>query len=132
HAPTDMPRSYVPVLMGLKLPEILLLLGCTGVIVALVAAFRRSLTPRMRAIHLGVAMAAALPVLVTVATRPAMYNGIRHFVFVIPPLAVAGGLAGAWIAERAARFSRAAPGVLAACLVFGLALPILEMARLHP
>ncbi len=36
-----------------------------------------------------------------------MYNGIRHFVFVMPPLAApAGGLAGAWIAARAVRFGR--------------------------
>ena len=132
HAPTDMPRSYVPVLMGLKLPEILLLLGCAGVAGALVAAFRPSLKPRARAIHLSVALAVALPVLVTVATQPAMYNGIRHFVFVMPPLAVAGGLAGALLAQHAARWGRFALGLLAACFAAGAALPVAGMVRLHP
>jgi hypothetical protein len=132
HAPTDMPRSYVPVLMGLKLPEILLLFGCAGVAGALVAAFRPSLKPRARAIHLSVALAVALPVLVTVATQPAMYNGIRHFVFVMPPLAVAGGLAGALLAQHAARWGRFALGLLAACFAAGAALPVAGMVRLHP
>jgi hypothetical protein len=90
------------------------------------------LTPRQRAIYFGIALAAALPVLVTLVTRPAMYNGIRHFVFVMPPLAVAGGLAGVWIAERAARFGRFVPALLALCFAAGVALPVVEMARLHP
>ncbi len=50
-----------------------------------------------------VALAALLPLAVTIALRPAMYNGIRHFVFVLPPLAVLGGLAGAWLIEAARR-----------------------------
>jgi hypothetical protein len=61
-----------------------------------------------------------------------MYNGVRHFVFVLPPLAVAGGLAGAWIADRAARLARFVPFVLAAILTAGIALPVLGMVRLHP
>ena len=101
--PPDMPRSYVPVLMGLKLPEIFSLLAGAGLAGALVAACRSALTPRTRAVLLALALAAVLPVAVTVMARPAMYNGIRHFVFVLPPLAVAGGLAGAWIAGHAAR-----------------------------
>jgi hypothetical protein len=130
--PTEMPWDYVPLLMGLKLPEIFLLLGCAGVLGSAVAVCRPQLTPRSRAVYLSIALAAALPVLVTLVTRPAMYNGIRHFVFVMPPLAVAGGLAGAWIAERAARFGRVALGLLAACFAAGVALPVVEMARLHP
>jgi hypothetical protein len=130
--PVEMPWDYVPLLMALKLPEILLLLGCAGVAGSLVAACRGVLTPRQRAIYFGIALAAALPVLVTLVTRPAMYNGIRHFVFVMPPLAVAGGLAGVWIVERAARFGRFVPALLAVCFATGVALPVVEMARLHP
>ncbi len=54
---------------------------------------------------------------------PAMYNGVRHFVFVLPPLAVAGGLAGAWIANwiagHAGRFAR--PALAALALIFAAA-----------
>jgi hypothetical protein len=47
-------------------------------------------------------------------------------VFVLPPLAVAGGLAGAWIAQRIGRVA------LAVIVAAGVALPALGMARLHP
>jgi hypothetical protein len=65
-----------------------------------------------------------------------MYNGIRHFVFVLPPLAVAGGLAGTWIinwiVERAACFGPPALAAFAVIFAAGVALPVIGMARLHP
>jgi hypothetical protein len=134
--PPDMPRSYVPMLLGLKLPEIFLLLGAVGVLGTFGAALRAGNSPRLRAITFTVALAAILPIAVTIIARPAMYNGIRHFVFVLPPLAVAGGLAGAWFAnwtiERAAHLHRAALAVLIAIVAIGVALPATGMVRLHP
>jgi hypothetical protein len=61
-----------------------------------------------------------------------MYNGIRHFVFLTPPFAVLGGLAGAWIAERIVPYGRALTAAAVIVLVAGLALPVADMARLHP
>jgi hypothetical protein len=134
--PPDMPRSYVPTLLGLKLPEILLLMGGAGVICALFAAFQAKTEPRRRAMLFAVALTAVLPIVVAVIERPAMYNGVRHFVFVLPPLAVAGGLAGAWIANWIAshttRFRRPALAALALIFAAGVALPAIGMARLHP
>ena len=134
--PTQMPRSYVLTLLGLKLPELLLLTSSIGLLGMLVAAFRTRSTPRTRAAHFAVALAAILSIAATVLTRPAMYNGIRHFVFVLPPLAVAGSLTVTWIvnwiAERAAPVSRAALGALALIFVAGVAWPAIGMVRLHP
>src|SRR5579862_6972076 len=98
----DMPRSYVPTLVALKLPEVLLALGLCGIAGAIVAVAGRGRggSAGHRAALLAVVLAATLPILITIAARPAMYNGIRHFVFTVPPLAVLGGLAGAWIARR--------------------------------
>jgi len=130
----DMPRSYVPTLVALKLPEILLALGGCGIAGATVAVASRKHggDAEHRAALLAVLLAATLPVLVTVATRPAMYNGIRHFVFVVPPLAVLGGLAAAWIVRRLERQGRVALGAGALVLLLGIASPVAEMARLHP
>src|SRR5258706_7708891 len=50
--PPDMPRSYVPMLLGLKLPEIFLLLGTAGVLGAFAAAVRPGISPRFRAMSL--------------------------------------------------------------------------------
>jgi hypothetical protein len=128
----DMPRSYVPMLFALKLPVILSVLGFGGVAGALVAAFRGNVAANRRAVLLLVALAALLPLAVTIALRPAMYNGIRHFVFVLPPLAVLGGLAAVSLIEMAARRLRFAPIAAALVLVAGVAVPVVEMVRLHP
>ena len=97
---TDMPRSYVPTLLRSKLPELFFVLGFGGAAGALIAALRNDLPPNRRAALLVVVLAAIVPLAVTIALQPAMYNGIRHFVFVLPALAVLGGLAGAWLAAR--------------------------------
>ncbi|HEX4829208.1 MAG TPA: glycosyltransferase family 39 protein [Xanthobacteraceae bacterium] len=128
----DMPRSYVPTLFALKLPLILSVLGFGGAAGALVAAFRGNVATNRRAVLLLVALAALLPLAVTIALRPAMYNGIRHFVFVLPPLAVLGGLAAVYLIEIAARRLRFVPIAAALVLVVGMAVPVVEMVRLHP
>jgi 4-amino-4-deoxy-L-arabinose transferase-like glycosyltransferase len=131
-SPPDMPRDYVPVLLALKLPEMFSGLAIVGVTGALFTIGRRTLAPRRRAVLLSIALAAILPIVVTVIVRPAMYNGVRHFVFVLPPLAVAGGLAFAYVAERAARFGLLAIATALALFVAGLVFPVIDMARLHP
>jgi len=130
----DMPRSYVPTLAALQLPEILLALGLCGLAGAIVAVAGRNRggSAGHRAALLAVVLAATLPILVTIAARPAMYNGIRHFVFVLPPLAVLGGLAGAWIARRLEPLGRAAIAMGALMLFVGAVSPVIAMARLHP
>jgi Dolichyl-phosphate-mannose-protein mannosyltransferase len=128
----DMPRSYLPILFGLQLPELLLALSIAGLTGALAMVARPSVPVRRRAIYLSLMLAAILPLAVAIATRPAMYNGIRHFMFVIPPLAVLGGLAGGSLLERARQLGR--PVLVAGCafLLAGVALPLIEMVRLHP
>jgi hypothetical protein len=128
----DMPRSYVPTLFALQIPELLLLLGLGGVAAAFVIAARRDVAPPRRAAFLLLAIAATLPIALTVITRPAMYNGIRHFVFVIPPLAALGGFAGAWLIERLRSFRRPALAAASAALVGFAMLPVVDMVRLHP
>src|SRR5262249_48956855 len=128
----DMPRTYVPWLFALTMPVILLVLGALGIAGAALALTRRDMPAGWRAGILVTGLAATVPILVALLTRPAMYNGIRHFVFVAPPLAVVGGLAGAWIISRFAAMSRFAGAAAGAAIAFGLALPTIDMIRLHP
>lgn len=128
----NMPRSYVPVLFSLKLPELFLALAAAGYAVIGMAAFRSDIAIRRRASLVLIAIAAILPILIAVIARPAMYNGIRHFLFVLPPLAIVGGVAGAWIVERVLGWSRRAAIAVATIILIGLALPASHMVRLHP
>ena len=128
----DMPRAYVPTLLGLTLPELLLALSVAGLIGAIVLTLRGDVPVRRRAVYLVIALAAALPIAVAVVTKPAMYNGIRHFVFLAPPIAVLGGLAGGYLLVRVRTYGSAAGVAACAVLFAGLAAPAVEMVRLHP
>ena len=128
----DMPRSYAPTLLAVQLPELMLALGLCGMAGAVFYVARWHRAGGGRQGVLAVVLAATLPVLLTVITRPDIYNGVRHLVFVLPPFAVLGGLAGAWIFRRLERGGGlwVAAGGLA--LVVGTASPVIDMVRLHP
>lgn len=128
----DMPASYLPHLLMLKLPLILLALGMVGVIGTFILAARPSLTASRRAGLLVLALAFVLPIATASVMHPAFYNGLRHFVFVVPPLAIAGGLAFGWLFERAQAHGHAAMAALCAVLLGGISLPVYDMVKLHP
>ena len=128
----DMPVSYLPRLFALKLPEIMLALGLTGLAGAFVMAMRRDRPANRRAAMLTLALSPLVPIAIAMITHPAFYNGLRHFIFVVPPFAVAGGLAFGWLFERARTHGMAAIAALFAILIAGISLPIYDMVKLHP
>ncbi|MBB4369066.1 4-amino-4-deoxy-L-arabinose transferase-like glycosyltransferase [Bradyrhizobium sp. cir1] len=128
----DMPWSYLPTLFALQLPEVMLVL-MGGAVVSTFALLPRGDVPaRRKTILLMLTLAATLPLAIAMVKRPALYNGIRHFVFVIPPMAVLGGVAFAWAMERLRANHRTWQPVVLATFCFGLALSLAEMIRLHP
>ncbi len=132
YAVTDMPASYLPHLFFLKLPEITLALGFAGAAGTIIATANRALALTRRANFVLLAASAFLPVAVAMVTHPALYNGLRHFVFVVPPFAVLGGLAAAWLFKRTKAVGLWTAGTLVVVFIGGLALPISDMVRLHP
>jgi hypothetical protein len=98
----------------------------------LVAAANAAVAIERRAALLFLAVSALFPIAYVVLTRPAGYNGIRHFVFLLPPFAVLGGLAGAWLMARLMRLSWAAAAAVAAFIVAGLVEPVVAIVKLHP
>jgi hypothetical protein len=127
-----MPASYLPQLFVLKLPEIMLVFGLAGTFGSLMAVCSHNLPLTRRANLLLVTASAFVPVVVAMLTHPALYNGLRHFVFVVPPFAVLGGLAGAWMFDRARAIGPWAAAAFIAVSIGGLALPISDMVRVHP
>jgi hypothetical protein len=128
----DMPWSYLPTLFALQLPEVLLGLLAAGVAGTVMSLSRGDVPARRKTILLMLTLAAILPIAVAMVKRPALYNGIRHFIFVIPPMTVLAGTAFArgmdWLKENHRSWQPAAMAVFA----FGLLLPLSEMIRLHP
>jgi hypothetical protein len=128
----DMPWSYLPTLFALQLPEVLLALSIAGAVGSFVALPRNDVTARRKTIFLMMTLAATLPLAIAMVKRPALYNGIRHFIFVIPPMTVLAGVAFGWAMDRLKENRRAWQPVLLAVFGFGLLLPLGEMIRLHP
>jgi hypothetical protein len=130
----DVPRTYVPVYLAIKLP---LLLGL-GVAVALL--FAAGLAPaanaarqfmRRRETAL-VAIAAFLPVICQVIGRGPAFSGMRHFLFVVPPLAVLAGVgfdsALGWLQLRRRALANAAAVVIGVWFLWTASVVV----RLHP
>lgn len=129
----QVPGSYLATYLLIRLPELFLL----GIAFALLGALRAApvlSTPqgRREALRwLPVGLAAGFPLAYTLLAAPPLYNGIRHFTFLLPPLAVlaAAGLVAA--AGRAARFPRAQLVAVAACGFLAVA-HLVTLVRLHP
>jgi hypothetical protein len=128
----DMPWSYLPTLFALQLPEVLLGLLVAGVVGTIMSLSRPDVPGRRKTVLLMLTLAATLPLVIAMVKRPALYNGIRHFIFVIPPMTVLAGLAFARGMDRLRENRRSWQPVVLAVFAFGLLLPLGEMIRLHP
>jgi hypothetical protein len=128
----DMPASYVPRLLALKLPEVMIVLGLAGILGTLFALSRSVLPIRRRASLLLIICAVVVPVGYAMISRPALYNGLRHFTFILPPLAAISGIALATICNWLGNRSRAALAAGVALFAIGVSVAVADMVRLHP
>src|SRR5690606_18793078 len=122
----DMPLSYVPQLLVLKLPETVLVRGI------LFAATRSAIPVHRRATLLLILGAAIVPVAYTMISRPALYNGLRHFLFIVPPIAVIAGVTCASLVTWLHARGTAALTAGIAILGLGVSATIVDMVQLHP
>src|SRR5436305_108363 len=128
----DMPWSYLPTLFALQLPEVLLGLLAAGVVGTLMSMSRAEVPARRKTILLMLTLAATLPLVIAMVKRPALYNGIRHFIFVIPPMTMLAGASFAWLMNWLRERHRSWQPAVVAVFAFGLMLPLSELIRLHP
>jgi hypothetical protein len=116
------------------LPEPVILLLAGGAAWWIAAAWRehRMLPRPLVAGHAMLAAAAILPVALVVFGHSVLFNGLRHIMFILPPLACLAGL----VAEAGlAWLRRVRPAVRVAVLVVAgvlVALHVATMAALHP
>ncbi|HEX3954969.1 MAG TPA: hypothetical protein VHW90_15435 [Stellaceae bacterium] len=92
---SDLPWEYLPTYIVLALPELILALLIASAVLAVAALLkhRRDL-PRNAALGLFlVGFTIVFPVAYAIAIKAVLFDGMRHFLFVLPPIAVAAGLA---------------------------------------
>jgi hypothetical protein len=128
----EVPGHYLAAYLLVRLPE-LFLAGLALALLAGVRALPALAQARRSALPwLPVALAALFPLAYTLLAAPPLYNGLRHFSFVLPPLAVlaGAGLFHAWqgLRVRPPLLRRAVLGACALAVLGQLGL----LARLHP
>jgi hypothetical protein len=130
---THVPWNYLPTYFAFQLPELVSVCFIATCVAACVwlwrSVARREPLPWLPAL---LAFAVLLPPAYAIVRGSTLYNGLRHFLFVIPPLCVLGGLGlarfGSWLGSR--RRVLLAPFLLAVGVL--AAEPALALVRLHP
>jgi hypothetical protein len=131
-ASEQLPRSYVPTFLTMILPEFYFLaLGAGGALVLaryVFAARRPGLVSRWP--YLLLAFACVWPPVVAIVLHSTLYDGIRHFMFILPPLAILAGI------SLTALLESAAPALLKGGVLVGVlaaaAVTLVDMIQLHP
>ena len=128
----ELPRSYLPVHILLTLPELVVALALGALTWGVVLAWRQNrIHDRGRLLaYLIVCFAAVFPIAYAVAIKAVLFDGMRHFLFVVPPMVViAAIMLDRLIAWPKARVAQRA--LLALLAIYG-AYHASLMVRLHP
>ena len=127
----SLPRAYLPGLLAVKTPEILLVALAGAAVMGVRALIRPRPPIDARTLHVvAVATAALFPIVYFVVARPVAYNGMRHFLFLFPPLSVVGALALDRALARAP--SPAWRTAVVAAMLFAAAVEVRTLVALHP
>ena len=121
---TDLPRSYLPVLLNIQFTEPYLL----GVYIGLGILVWRLLRDRIRTdLLLYIGLGFALPLFGLIVLRPPLYNNFRQILFLIPAMTLSAGFAFELV------FSKLSQSWARILLIIAIALPgIYSSAKLYP
>lgn len=124
------PRYYVPVYLLIKLP--LAMLAGAALAVVLTAWPGSGESARRRRETVMIAIAAAFPVLCEVVAHGPAFCGLRHFLFVLPPLAILAGLGLDGMAMRLGGLQRGLGAVALTVVTAAFTWNAVTLYRLHP
>jgi hypothetical protein len=127
---TELPWTYLPVWFANTLPEfygVAAILGIAGLV-----AWRRTTAIDMSRVILIVLLwiSVILPVVLVIVRRSVLYDGVRHLLFVVPPLAIGLAIGAAAFFQHVR--SRTAHAIAWIALILTAATTIADMVRLHP
>ncbi len=130
---SEVPRWYIPAYLLIKLPLILLVgLGTALVFATSSRLAQATFEPRARREIGLVALTAAIPVLLHVISHGPAFSGMRHFLFVVPSLAVLAGIGCDALITRLACWRPSAGMAAGVAVIAALLWPASILARLHP
>ncbi|MBN8986427.1 MAG: hypothetical protein J0H32_18595, partial [Rhizobiales bacterium] len=124
------PRLYVPIYILIKLP--LLMLAGAMLAMAFAALARGGIDRRTRSEVAMVAFAVIFPVLCEVVAHGPAFCGLRHFLFVLPPIAVLAGIGLDIAVMRLSAVRRQLGVAVLAVVIVGFGWNAVTLVRLHP
>ncbi|MGC2413350.1 MAG: glycosyltransferase family 39 protein [Stellaceae bacterium] len=127
----DLPWEYLPTYILLALPELVLVLLIAAVALVPIGLIRQGLGRREAVLGLFLlGFTIVFPVAYAILIKAVLFDGMRHFIFVLPPIAVAAALtmdrALTWLSEAPYR-----QAIYAALGLYGIA-HVTTMVLLHP
>src|SRR5258708_1339669 len=131
-AAADLPWTYLPTYIVLALPELILALAVAAPVAAVLRLCRLPRGERRDWLlrHGLVAFAIVFPISYAVEIKAVLFDGMRHFIFLLPLVAVAAALVADALLDRLARFEYRRP-VYATLALYGIG-HLSLMAMLHP
>jgi hypothetical protein len=128
----NVPRLYVPIYILIRMPLLTLLGATLAMLFATVPRIAPDANPQHRRDIALIILTVAFPLICQAAAHGPAFTGLRHFLFVIPPLAVLAGsgldAALTTLARRGRRIGNRGFAVMLACLVWNA----VTLIRLHP
>ena len=129
---SDLPWTFLPTHIALALPElILVLLLCAPVLAGTVILHERPQLKRESTLsYFILGLGIVFPVAFAIAIKAVLFDGMRHFIFVLPLIAVAAALVADQACTRLARLPYWWP-IYMMLLIYGIG-HISIMVMLHP
>jgi len=129
---SDLPWAYLPTYIAIALPElVLVLLLCAPVLAGTILSHDRAQIEREQILaYFIVGWGIAFPVAFAIAIKAVLFDGMRHFIFVLPLIAVAAALVADQACTRLARAPYLWP-IHVMLLIYGIG-HISIMVMLHP
>jgi hypothetical protein len=129
---SNLPWTYLPTYVALALPELILaLLLCAPFLAGAALVRGRTRISREGALaHLLLGLGIIFPVTFAIAINAVLFDGMRHFIFVLPLASVAAALAADQVWTRLARYRFRKP-IYAVLALYALA-HVSVMTMLHP
>jgi len=130
------PWDYLPGYFMVQLPDVLWFILAIGALTLVVYLARPSLRGALwswrGACVAFLIFAVLFPPTYAILRKATIYDGLRHFLFVLPPLCVLAVLAALNLIRRMAERSKPAAYATTAVLGLGVATVVVEMIQLHP
>jgi len=127
---SDVPRAFVPTYILIRVP-LLTLAGAAIAVAAALARLRGKVVQQQKDVAL-LSLAIVFPLACQVILHGPAFTGMRHFLFVLPPLAALAGIgldkALAMAGERRRIVASCGAAVISACLLWDASV----LYRLHP